>query len=161
MIKSLTYFTRLFHLRYAPVDMVQSTGSTSTVPTFIKPTLSTSQITQNPSLIVPREALIPRGDQDTSCIRVDIRGTEDTTELMSCLAHQFIEVDGWEVTPEGDALPKRGRKKQQVIVQDSDVLAFHLVRHPSEENKKDSTQTDALKHNAAGMLWFLLFWHHS
>ena len=92
---------------------------------------------------------MPRADQDTSCIRVDIRGTEDTTELMSCLALQFIEAEQWEYNIEGDILPARGRKKQQVIVEDSDVIAFHLVRHPANEASnnpfKDPSSNEASK----------------
>ncbi|EMD37136.1 hypothetical protein CERSUDRAFT_65841 [Gelatoporia subvermispora B] len=53
---------------------------------------------------------------DLSAVKVDIRGTDDANDLLSCLSSELTMqgIDGF--------------VKQQVIIQPSDVVAFQLVR---------------------------------
>ena len=50
---------------------------------------------------------------DRVCVRVDLRGTPETMDLTSCLSVQL-----------------ENAHKPQWIVAASDIVAFHLVRHP-------------------------------
>ncbi|THH08979.1 hypothetical protein EW145_g2341 [Phellinidium pouzarii] len=116
-------YTRLFHLRYAPTN--SSSLDISSEPNALG--IETS----------PPFPLSP--GLDTACVRVDIRGTEGTNDLLSCLSNQ-LGLDGL-----GDTTSVFKPQSQSLVVP-SAVVAFELVRPvqtPSQTQSQSQAQAGA------------------
>ncbi|KAI5120397.1 hypothetical protein M0805_000176 [Coniferiporia weirii] len=108
---------RLFHLRYAPTEYPAS-------PNLSYEPNALDIETSSPFLLSP--------GLDTACVRVDIRGTEGTNDLLSCLSSQLGLEDP------GDANAFFVPQSQSLVLP-SAVVAFELVR-PTQGLNQAQTQ---------------------
>lgn len=95
---------RLFHLRYAPTNV----------------SLSAEDVSPN---ALGLDTPLPISSPDIACVKVDVRGTEEGNDLLSCLSRQ-LGLDGKEDSVNISGLVMR----PQSLVAPSEVVAFHLIR---------------------------------